>query len=503
MRYDETDPLCEPFVAQALAAQPEVLFLGASKPDAVVCIARQARTLSPTTRLFFSDSAYFPALITKLGTLAEGLEGTVPSPDPGSGFETAYRVHFGHPPPPYAANLYDALTLLAYSLERSNGEGGERLADALVDVVDARGPATGWDRQGIGEALTGIKNGHLPDVQGASGPLDFDPDLHTEPVASVYGHWRIEYGDFVTLAFISTGASKRATSLSRSFASHKRSQKLDSNSSYNPGPKAKTWALIAALSGGWQNYRHQADALAHYQALRANGIPDDHLVLVLADDLATNSQSAEPGMVRNVAGGPNLYAEVEIDYSLEELTADDLLAILAGKSSPELPVVIDSSADDNVYVFLVGHGNSSGVLVGGSRAGMEQGAGETLLLPEQLAATAASMFAHKRYRRLLIAVEACHGGILGTQLESPGVLLLAGANPTESSLGSNYDPDFDLWRADQFAYQLYLANTTTPTLALDELYQQLYLQVGGSHVTAYNANNFSGISTVTLQEFVQ
>ena len=501
--YDESDADCGPSVSQALAAKPEVLFVASAQRSAVECIARSARAASPATRLFFSDSAYFPAFITDLGDLAEGLEGTTPAPDPESGFEVAYPIYFGHPPPPYAASSYDALSLVAYGLERSGGQGGEALGAAMAEVVDARGADTGWDRQGVGDALAAIRSGQLPNLRGAASPLDFDRDLHTEPISSTYGHWRIDHGQYVTVEFVSTGESGRATSLASSFASKARMQTLDDSGGYQPGPKVGTWALIAAISTGWGNYRHQADALAQYQTLRSNGVPDDHIVLVLADDLAANAANPEKGVVRNVAGGPNLYANAQIDYRLGQLNAGDLLDILGGKKSASLPTVIESTASDNVYAFFVGHGNPSGMLVGGRNAGQTQQAGETLVLPGDLAATVQTMFSDARYRRLLIAVETCHGGIVGTQLHTPGAVLFAGANPSESSLGANYDDSLKSWVADQFAYQLFTSGSRTPTLTLDALYQNLYQTVSGSHVTVYNSGQFGEMGSVALEEFVK
>lgn len=500
---DPSDADCGPCVSQALAAQPEVLFVASSLPSVIECIARSARAASPSTRLFFSDSAYYPEFIADLGELAEGLEGTAPAPDPESGFEVAYQVIFGLRPPPYAASAYDALSLVAYGLEKSGGRGGEALADAMAKVVEARGIDTGWDRQGIGDALAAIRSGHLPNVSGAAGPMDFDPDLHTEPISSTYGHWRIDTGEYVIVEFVSSGDSARATSLARSFASLNHLQTLDDTGGYKPGPKASTWALVAAISSGWENYRHQADALAQYQALRANGIADDHIILVVADDLATNPLNSEPGVVRNVAGGPNLYADARIDYRLAQLNAGDLLDILAGRNSASLPTVIESTANDNVYAFFVGHGNPEGMLVGGRKAGQTQQSGLTVVLPQDLADTVQTMFDESRYRRLFVAVETCHGGIMGTQLHSPGAVLFAGANPSESSLGANYDKDLKSWLADQFAYQLFVQGATTPSPTLDALYQRLYQTVGGSHVTVYNSGQFGELDTVALQEFLE
>jgi glycosylphosphatidylinositol transamidase (GPIT) subunit GPI8 len=129
--------------------------------------------------------------------------------------------------------------------------------------------------------------------------------------------------------------------------------------------------------------------------------------------------------------------------------------------------------------------------------------GEGLILPDQLAATVATMFGEGRYRRLLVAVETCHGGVMGTRLTAPGAMLFAGAAPSEDSLGTNYDGSLANWLADEFAYELTLAATGTPAITLDQLYQRLYRSVGGSHVNVSNAGAFGGLGSVTLQEFLE
>ena len=55
-------------------------------------------------------------------------------------------------------------------------------------------------------------------------------------------------------------------------------------------------------------------------------------------------------------GGNNVYEQVEIDYRMSELQAKDILAILSGEKSERLPIVIESTANDNVFVFWSGHG---------------------------------------------------------------------------------------------------------------------------------------------------
>ncbi|MDQ9825980.1 C13 family peptidase, partial [Acinetobacter sp. 163] len=58
------------------------------------------------------------------------------------------------------------------------------------------------------------------------------------------------------------------------------------------------WALLVASSKDWKNYRHQADILSVYQMFRERGYPDDHIILIMEDDLAQNPKNPFKGEVK-------------------------------------------------------------------------------------------------------------------------------------------------------------------------------------------------------------
>ena len=102
---------------------------------------------------------------------------------------------------------------------------------------------------------------------------------------------------------------------------------------------------------------------------------------------------------------------------------------------------------------------------------------------------------------MLIAVEACEGGVMGEGLTAPGALLTSAASPVENSISANYDPSSQTWLADQYSYRLWKAEAATPNLSLDALFQLQYLNVDGSHVSAYGPN-FGNPVTVSIGEFL-
>jgi glycosylphosphatidylinositol transamidase (GPIT) subunit GPI8 len=268
---------------------------------------------------------------------------------------------------------------------------------------------------------------------------------------------------------------------------------------YQPGPKSGTWALLVATSTGWDNYRHQADVLAQYQRLRSNGVPADHIIVVMADDLVRNPRNPKPGTVRYSVAGPNLYRDVHVDYTLHDMTAERLLGILDGDRSADTPRVVDSGPGDDVYVFVAGHGNDDGVYIGLSAPVPPANSEYPVLTPEALGRTVATMAARHRYRRLLITVEACQAGAFGGDVDAPGALLIGAASPVEDSFSANYDASSLTWLADQFSYQLW-TREARPAMSLRDLYRSLYLSVDGSHVSAYGPN-FGDPASVPLSDF--
>lgn len=506
VRTDPDADCAEP-VAQIRASLPQAVIVVPSQVSMAVCVAEQMQDRADID-LLFSDGAMFPALIDELGPAAEGLRGMGLAPDPTAGFTEAYRAQFGRSPVPYAANTYDALLLLAYGLERSNGAGSDRLVDAIIELTSAQGTPTGWDRAGVADALGKIRDGQLPNVRGATGELDYGQREHIDLVSSYYAPWHVEGGAFRLDEALSTapeahGGAAYAGALFRRHGSEQLVSALPVGPT-SPPQEARTgmWALILAGSSGWENYRHQADALAQYRLLRRAGLPDDRIVLILADDIASAPENPEPGVVRHEVGGPNLYEDVRIDYRLDSVTASDVLEILGGKRSDRLPHVIESTPTDDVYLFFSGHGSDQGMFIGADRAADRVAPG-TFVSPESLAATIAGMDSANRYRRLLVALEMCQAGAMGRALTAPHALLIGAANAYENSVATNYAPALGAWLGDQFSVALTKQVERDPAGSLGELYRETYLDVSGSHVSAYNAANFSGLDSVDLAEFFQ
>lgn len=80
------------------------------------------------------------------------------------------------------------------------------------------------------------------------------------------------------------------------------------------------------------------------------------------------------------------------------------------------------------------------MLVGGASAVAGVTNGETVLDPDMLGTAVQAMFDRGRYRRVLLAIETCHGGVMdaSSRRQDPSI---AGANPVEKpSSGSTSTP---------------------------------------------------------------
>ena len=111
------------------------------------------------------------------------------------------------------------------------------------------------------------------------------------------------------------------------------------------------WVVIAAGSNGYQNYRHQADACHAYQVALANGVPADHIIVMIYDDVAHNEGNPFPGKLFNTVNGSDVYAGCKIDYSGNACSMDTFFKVLHGnKTQGGSGRVLQSTSADNVSI---------------------------------------------------------------------------------------------------------------------------------------------------------
>lgn len=508
---------CDLAVQSAINSSPDIVFVAAGASLEQECVIRKLAQ-TPGLSVMLADTGLDTNALVKLGPDAMRVEGLS-----GSGtelFEQAFRRRFGNTPlAPHGPNEYDAILLISYGLAASGGQGGQALVDAMKAVVTGQEDGvSGWDHLGIASALTLLAQGHRPRLPGATGPLVFEPGLYVDLASSTLTHWRMGPKGPQTDRRYFTGDPAFLSS-SGVFVSPNRALQSDlATSTWTPKvDKGDSFAVIAALSSGWNNYRHQADALRQYQLLRSHGFADDHIVLIMADDLATSIRNPLAGIVRNEPGGPNLYHGAVRDYNLL-VNPSDLHNIITGQLTERTPTVISTTSASNLYIYLVGHGGNQGIPIAATSPAEGLKASGSTFSPKQLREALCLLQSEGRLRRALVVIESCYGGAFGdsayggielgcgpTGAMTPlvGTVLLSAAHSREVSYAGTYDAEVGAWVSDAFSNQLAVKLSKTPSPTLAELYTDVYLTVAGSHASLYNAAAAGRLGSVVVDEFLK
>lgn len=251
------------------------------------------------------------------------------------------------------------------------------------------------------------------------------------------------------------------------------------------------WALLVAGSDEWKDYRHQADVLDMYQFLKSQGYDDEHIVLIMEDNLAYHNRNLHQGVIRNRIDGKNLYTDVQVDYRLSQLSTHDLESIICGEASEEFPQVIGAGPNDNVLIFWSGHGDRDVMYFG-----------EQPFKAWEVRKTFDRMNTGNKYRKCLCLFESCYSGSVAEACEGiPGLLFITAANAYEPSKADVSDPEMGIWLSNRFTRTLVDQLREKPKTSMRDLYLKLSRNTTGSHATVYNDTYFGNLYLSTLEEF--
>lgn len=475
----------------------------ANNPTLTLCVpnnAEEASIMYECTKMdnfshfsvpFFTDRAYEPAMLKN-----EGLVGLNLVADPASGFGVVYKSRFGEAPIHGDAELYDAIMLTCLASRYDEVHNLDNLNYAVGTLLyyhsDSQG---GWMSGNMKQAFETIAEGGVPEVSGAVGKLDFDPKNYTLITHSTYDFWMVYEGQFLSLNYMKRSEGEHSSSPIVSWEWNKTYQQQFDEHMSDIGYPALTGnkAVIIAGSGGWVNYRFQADALEYYQMLRNSGYSDDDIILIMADDLAQNANNPEKGVVRRSVDGDNLYKNVVVDYRLEDITYNDLAVIFSGKPDVAHPEVLDSGAGDNVLFFWSSHGTPAGLALGDI----------DLVSGKQMARILQKMSDEQRFRKMMWIVEACFSGGVAKECEGiPGLLVMTAANANESSKADLWYAPYNVYLTNRFTSSIISRLYSDPATSLRDLYNVAFTGTLGSHVTIYNADNYGNLYQNTMREFL-
>ncbi|CAL5059423.1 unnamed protein product [Urochloa decumbens] len=206
------------------------------------------------------------------------------------------------------------------------------------------------------------------------------------------------------------------------------------------------WAVLVCTSRFWFNYRHMANTLSLYRTVKRLGIPDERIILMLADDMACNPRNNYPAQVFNNENHQlNLYGDnVEVDYRGYEVTVENFLRVLTGRHESAVPRSKRLLSDEgsHILLYMTGHGGDEFLKFQDSEE----------LQSHDLADAVKQMEEKHRFKELLIMVDTCQAATLFSQLHSPGVLAIGSSMKGENSYSHHLDSDIGVSVVDRFTY---------------------------------------------------
>lgn len=428
-----------------------------------------------------TDMAYDLSLEGKLKNY--NYEGTALASRPGEGFDVAWKSRYGTVLPGGYAQLYDCFYLVALAAELVEIGDAPSVREALLKLTSgdkASTPIYPWTASGMRDAFQAARNKDYRHITGVSGPLEFESQTHICQLGTTYSTWTYTGGKYVETGRFSrnyTGGDLWNWTTSQI------EDLYDEQAADLVYPALQDhYAVVIATSTGRNNYRHQADALAQYQMLRGFCYDDEHIILILEDDLGED--------VHVTIGGENLRAGAVIDYKTSRVTPEDLRNIFSGTVTERTPQVVRGGPGTNVFLFWSGHGARDEVLMWADDK-LEAETFRDILEAAQ-----------GNYRKLLAVLETCYSGSIGSYCEGlPGVLFLCATRNGETS------------HADIMEDGIYLSNRFTrvfrsqveanPAISLHDLYYQLATHTTASHAGLYNDACYGNVYRNSPEEFLK
>lgn len=472
--------------------------------DAVEMIHQKNAFVGNPPIMLFSDVALNEHLLS-LGTQADFVEGVTPYIAPETGFTVAYRAKFNADPMSLEGHLYDAFLILFHAFTALDAHCAETLNDAMRFIFKPRtyseqyNPVSSWQYESMYRQLHSIReNGTLLALGGATGKLDFNIDIQSSILKTTYAHWMIYSNRFITIDLLTSDGSRRTDGIMPSWNwKVENVQSFNKTQEFTYGPKNDNWALLIATSYGWLNYRHQADVLTFYNMLKDNGYDDDHIVLVMQDDLRFDNNNMYQGKVTDYYGN-NLYRDdLKLDYKIKDITPEDIQDILMGNESVRLPHVLKPTKDDNILVFWSGHGNK-GVLNWAAKPNDE------CFTTAKMASLLRNMQDKGCYRKMLWIIEACYSASVAIAAEAeeiPAVMMMTAAAANETSKSDLFRKG--IYYTDRFTHILTENLKEQPNITYRDLYYNTVKNSTGSHPTIINPHRFDNLYKANTLEFMQ
>ena len=206
------------------------------------------------------------------------------------------------------------------------------------------------------------------------------------------------------------------------------------------------WAVLVSTSKFWFNYRHAANTLSFYHAVKEFGVPDANILLMLGEDVACNPRNQFPARVYNSGKKSlNLYdTEIEVDYRGLEVTANTFVRLLTDRLDSDTPSSkrLHTNEKSNILIYVSGHGGE----------GFLKFQDTEELSDQDIADAIHEMKEKKRFNEMLFIADTCHAESLLLKVNTPGVLGISSARIDQDSYSFPPQRNIGVSVIDRFTY---------------------------------------------------
>lgn len=209
VRYDPSQTIFDSEVQKVVSSRPDFVVM-VSYPETgslILKTAYEKGALKDTTWLL-SEGLMAANMADLVGRdsqgryIIAGFEGLTPDPSVGGmayeAFRKKYADRFGREPAIYCSNSYDALVLVALSIENGGNATGRSIAENIRTIANP----PGIEVSDPGEALELIRAGEDINYQGTSGEITLDENgdvSGTYSIWSVAENGSIVFGDRISI----------------------------------------------------------------------------------------------------------------------------------------------------------------------------------------------------------------------------------------------------------------------------------------------------------------
>ncbi|KAI6177892.1 Peptidase C13 domain containing protein [Aphelenchoides bicaudatus] len=204
---------------------------------------------------------------------------------------------------------------------------------------------------------------------------------------------------------------------------------------FSPCISAEIHAVLLSATRDFEDYHHEANVAHAFHLLKDHGVKEDNIIVMSYDGIVNDKMNPFPGKLFNKPNSQDLYKDLKIDYNGENVSAQNMLAILTGdvnalNATTGGERVLKSTKDDKVFVYSTGHGGK-GFLSFKDTADLEYA-----LYAKELIAALHKMNEKNMYSELVYYYEACYSeSMFVNQKLPPNMLVVVSANKDNQTMG--------------------------------------------------------------------